>query len=170
MFVLFRELEPIHILNGARISLGDFRITAIQAGVYYPDGGCMFGVIPKEQWARIMPPNESNRIALSLNCYVVESGEHTVVLDTGGGVGVASDAPMSGGLVAALTLPELIARAGIDPSAVDIVINSHLHWDHCGGNTTVRDGRIEPAFSRAKYYCSEAEWKHAQEIDLPPRN
>jgi glyoxylase-like metal-dependent hydrolase (beta-lactamase superfamily II) len=151
--------------DSTHISLGDFQITAIQAGVYYPDGGCMFGVVPKERWARALPPNEANRITLSLNSYVVETEEHTVVIETGGGARVDSDASVSGGLVSPFTLPELIARAGIDPLKVDTVINSHLHWDHCGGNTTSRNGRIEPSFPHAKYYCSKGEWQHAHELN-----
>jgi glyoxylase-like metal-dependent hydrolase (beta-lactamase superfamily II) len=160
----------------AHISLGDFQITAIQAGVYYPDGGCMFGVIPKDRWSGVVSVNEANRVRLSLNCYVVETGEHTVVIETGGGTRVDSDAALSGGLVAPFPLPELIAHAGIDPLRVDTVINSHLHWDHCGGNLTGRNGRSDLSFPHAKYYCSKGEWQHAHEmnprdaISYDPRN
>ena len=131
--------------------------------MYYPDGGCMFGVVPKERWARAFPANSANRIALSLNCYVAETGGHTIVLDTGGGVRTDPDAPLCGGLEAPLAIADLLAEAGMDPLQVDIVINSHLHWDHCGGNMTDR-GR-QPSFPNAQYYCSRAEWQHAQELN-----
>lgn len=148
----------------SQLTLGSFRITRIQAGTYYPDGGCLFGVVPKDRWAGILPPNDANRIPLSLNCYVVETGDHTVLVETGGGIGVDPNAPTTGGLVAPLSLPELLDGAGLDPSKVDVVINSHLHWDHCGGNTTSRGGRIAAAFPQARYYCAQGEWEHAREL------
>ena len=142
-------------MDYARVSVGGFRITAIQAGVYYPDGGCLFGVIPKDRWAKVLPPNEANRVALNLNCYVVETGAHTVVIDTGGGIRVDGDAAVGGGLIAPFSLPDVMAEVGIDPLKVDVVISSHLHWDHCGGNATVCDGSNGPAFVNASYYCSK---------------
>lgn len=136
----------------------------------------MFGVVPRQHWAQVFPPNEANRIALSLNCYVIETGEHTVVIDTGGGARVANDAPLSGGLIAPHPLPELMAQDGIDPLKADVVINSHLHWDHCGGNNLSQNGRTTPSFPNAKYYCSRGEWEHAHEmnprdaVSYDPRN
>src|SRR5581483_7156203 len=101
---------------------------------------------------------------------------HIVVIETGGGVRVDNVAAMNGGLVARFPLPELIARAGINPLKVDVVINSHLHWDHCGGNNIFRDGCFQPSFPNAKYYCSRGEWEHAREmnprdaVSYDPRN
>jgi glyoxylase-like metal-dependent hydrolase (beta-lactamase superfamily II) len=144
--------------------------------MYYPDGGCMFGVVPKERWARIFPPNDANRIALSLNCYVAQSAGYTVVIDTGGGNRREANAPTCGGLDAPIPIMQLLGMAGIDPLRVDVVINSHLHWDHCGGNTTGGDHAGEPSFPNAQYYCAKAEWQHAQEmnprdaVSYDPRN
>jgi glyoxylase-like metal-dependent hydrolase (beta-lactamase superfamily II) len=64
---------------------------------------------------------------------------------------------------AAEPLPNLIARHGIDPETIDIVINSHLHWDHCGGNTILTSAGARPAFPRARYYAPRGEWEHAHE-------
>jgi glyoxylase-like metal-dependent hydrolase (beta-lactamase superfamily II) len=157
--------EEFTQLDYARISLGGFRITAIQTGVYYPDGGCVFGVIPKDRWTKVLTANDANRVALNLNSYVVETGFHTVVIDTGGGARVDPDAPVSGGLVAPSSLPDLLAQVGIDPLKVDAVINSHLHWDHCGGNIADRHDSAGPAFPNASYYCSKGEWQHAHEMN-----
>ena len=108
-------VEGFTQLDYARISVGGFRITAIKAGMYYPDGGCVFGVVAKDRWTNVLTPNHANRVALNLNSYVVETGAHTVVIDTGGGARVDSDAPVSGGLVAPSSLPELLTQVGIDP-------------------------------------------------------
>jgi glyoxylase-like metal-dependent hydrolase (beta-lactamase superfamily II) len=152
-------------MESASVSLGSTRITAIKAGEYYPDGGCLFGVIPKDRWSKVLPSNEANRVALNLNCYLIETGTHIVLLDTGGGSKLNFKASLTGGLHAPVSVPDLLRQLGIDPLRVDVVINTHLHWDHCGGNGTVCQGAFEPNFPNATYYCSEGEWQHAQEMN-----
>ena len=149
----------------ARVSVGSSRITAIKTGVYYPDGGCLFGVIPRERWSKVLAPDERNRVELGLNCYVVETSSHTVVIDTGAGCNLDPNARPAGGFHAPAPLPELLRGLGINPLQVDVVINSHLHWDHCGGNGIVRDGAFRASFPNATYYCAKGEWEHAQEMN-----
>jgi hypothetical protein len=67
------------------IDLGGFRITLVREDIYWWDGGAMFGVVPKTLWSRQSPPDDLNRLPLGFNCYIVETGEHTILLDTGGG-------------------------------------------------------------------------------------
>ncbi len=122
----------------------------------------MFGVVPKTLWSRHSQPDELNRLPLGFNCYIIETGDHTILLDTGGGGKMEARQRQRMKLPAEATpLPQVIADAGIDPERIDIVVNSHLHWDHCGWNTILRGGVAEPAFPRATYFTQRAEWRHA---------
>jgi hypothetical protein len=67
------------------VAVGDFQVTLVRAGVYYWDGGAIFGVVPKTLWSRQLPADERNLVPLAFNCYVVETGSHTVLIETGGG-------------------------------------------------------------------------------------
>jgi glyoxylase-like metal-dependent hydrolase (beta-lactamase superfamily II) len=146
----------------AAIELGGLRITLVREDIYWWDGGVMFGVVPKTLWGRKGTPDELNRLPLGLNCYVVETGAHTILLDTGGGDKLEARARERMKLPATPTpLPEAIAAAGIDPERIDIVVNSHLHWDHCGWNTILTKSGPLPAFPRAVYYTRRGEWEHA---------
>ncbi len=145
-----------------RIELGDFQISLIRDSTYWWDGGAFFGVVPKTLWSRKAAADELNRIEAAFNCYLIQTGDHTVLVETGG---VEKMEPKSRERMkmpeAPRPLPEAIARAGFDPEAIDIVINSHLHWDHCGWNTMLRGGVAEPAFPRARYFAPRGEWEHA---------
>ncbi len=146
------------------ITLGDFEITLIRDSVYWWDGGAIFGVVPKTLWGRHATADELNRIPVAFNCYLVRTGDHTILMETGGGDKMDARARERMKLPAeSEPLAEVIARHAIDPESIDIVINSHLHWDHCGGNTILRDGRAEAAFPRARYFASRPEWEHAHE-------
>ena len=146
----------------AAIELGGLRITLVREDIYWWDGGVMFGVVPKTLWGRKATPDELNRLPLALNCYVVETGEHTILLDTGGGDKLEARARERMKLPPTpRPLPEVIAAAGIDPERIDMVVNSHLHWDHCGWNTILTKSGAQPAFPRAIYYTRRGEWEHA---------
>jgi glyoxylase-like metal-dependent hydrolase (beta-lactamase superfamily II) len=153
----------------SRVSVGDFQITLVRAGVYYWDGGAIFGVVPKTLWSRLVPSDELNLAPMAFNCYIVETGDHTVLIETGGGDKMDARARQRMKLPAQLDpLPEIISREGIDPERIDVVINSHLHWDHCGWNTRIVDGVVKPMFPRATYYARRREWEHAH--DRHPRD
>ncbi len=144
--------------------LGDFEITLVRPAIYWWDGGAMFGVVPKTLWSRKTAADELNRVPMGFNCYVVHTGEHTVLIETGCGDKMDARARERMRLrPEPEDLRQAIAAAGIDPEAIDIVINSHLHWDHCGGNTILRGGRAAPAFPRARYFAPRGEWEHAHE-------
>ncbi len=148
----------------ARIACGDFEITLIRDSVYWWDGGAMFGVVPKTLWSRTTPADESNRVPLAFNSYIIRTGDHTILMETG--IGDKRDERARERMrVPAMKdpLPEVIARHGIDPESIDIVINSHLHWDHCCGNTVLKNGNWKPAFPRAQYVTARGEWEHAHE-------
>src|SRR5262249_19999636 len=148
----------------SRISLGDFQVTLVRAGVYHWDGGAFFGVVPKTLWNKRYPADERNLVRLAFNCYVVETGERTALIETGGGDSMDDRARERMKRPGHLEpLPELIAGQGMDPERIDVVINTHLHWDHCGWNTRREDGAVRPAFPRATYYTRRREWEHAHE-------
>ena len=148
----------------AGIALGSFEVSLIRHSAYWWDGGAIFGVVPKTLWSRHAPADELNRIPVAFNCYLLRTGDHTILIETGGGDKMDARARERMKLPErSEPLPETVARHGIDPESIDIVINSHLHWDHCGGNTILRGGSATPAFPRARYFASRPEWMHAHE-------
>jgi glyoxylase-like metal-dependent hydrolase (beta-lactamase superfamily II) len=144
-----------------RIDLGDFELTAVSDGTYWLDGGAFFGVVPKVLWEQRMKPDEKNRVATGLNSVVVRTGRQTVLIETGAGNKLPEKMVKIYGQPAQLA--ENLASAGIAPEDVDIVINSHLHFDHCGWNTVRQGGGILATFPRATYYAQEGEWRHAHQ-------
>jgi glyoxylase-like metal-dependent hydrolase (beta-lactamase superfamily II) len=143
----------------ARTTLGDFELTLLSDGTYYLDGGAMFGVVPKPLWEKRLPADAQNRVTLGLNTVVVRTGKHTVVIETG--IGNKLSDKLRSIHDAKQQLPQAFAAAAIRPEEVDIVINSHLHFDHCGWNTTLTpDGRIVPTFPNARYFAHRGEVEH----------
>jgi glyoxylase-like metal-dependent hydrolase (beta-lactamase superfamily II) len=143
------------------ITLGDFEISVFSDGTYPLDGGAFFGVIPKVMWSRKVEADEKNYVQAGLNSLLIRAGKQTVLVETGMGNKLSERMVKFYGQPAQL-LKNLAAR-GVAPESIDIVINSHLHFDHCGWNT-VRDknGRVVPTFPRAKYYAPEGEWQYAR--------
>ena len=144
-----------------KISLGDFELTAVSDGIYYLDGGAFFGVVPKVMWERKLPADEKNRVPTGLNSVVVRSGEKTILIETG--IGNKLPEKMAKIYNQPARLLDNLAAAGIAPEDVDIVINSHLHFDHCGWNTIRNGDKVVPTFPRARYYAQEGEWRHARQ-------
>jgi glyoxylase-like metal-dependent hydrolase (beta-lactamase superfamily II) len=145
-------------------AVGDFEVLRVNDAVHWWDGGAVFGVVPKTLWSRRLQPDELNRVPLAFNCYLLRTGRHNILIETG--LGDKRDARARGHMnVPAVTesLPETLARGGVDPESIDIVVNSHLHWDHSSGNTVLDGDRVLPAFPRARYLASRGEWEHAHE-------
>lgn len=147
--------NPVRALTG----FGEFELTVLSDGHYFLDGGAMFGVVPKPLWQKRAPADDENRILLGLNTVVVRTGKHTVAIETGIGNKLSEKLRTIYG--AKEQLPRAFASAGIRTEEVDIVINSHLHFDHCGWNTTLTtDGRIMPTFPNARYFAHRGEVQH----------
>lgn len=143
----------------ARTTLGDFELTVCSDGPFKLDGGAMFGVVPKPLWQKRTPADDQNRILLGLNTVVVRTGRHTVLIETG--VGNKQPAKLREIFDNHELLPASLAAAGIAVEEVDIVINSHLHFDHCGWNTTLHpDGSVTPTFPNARYFAHRGEVEH----------
>jgi glyoxylase-like metal-dependent hydrolase (beta-lactamase superfamily II) len=148
----------------AAVTLGGFEISVIREAAYWWDGGAIFGVVPKTLWSRKAAADDLNRIELAFNCYLLRTGEHTILIETGGGDKMNPRARERMNLPPlAEPFPSVVERHGFDPEAIDIVINSHLHWDHCGGNTMLAGDRATASFPRAQYFTSRREWEHAHE-------
>jgi len=140
------------------ISLGDFELTAVSDGHYVADGGAFFGVVPKTLWERKVKADALNRIKVSCNSVIVRTGEKTMLIETGTGNKLPEK--MKGFFQPEEKLVENLHAAGVAPDDVDIVINSHLHFDHCGWNTVYRNGKTAATFPKAKYFAPEGEWRH----------
>ena len=135
------------------LPIGDFELIAVSDGLYNLDGGAFFGVVPKMMWQRKMPADEKNLIASGLNSIVVRTGKHTVLIETGIGNKLSDRMVKIYGQPAKLL--DNLAAAGIKPEEIDIVINSHLHFDHCGWNTIRQGNSVVPTFPNAVYFAQK---------------
>jgi glyoxylase-like metal-dependent hydrolase (beta-lactamase superfamily II) len=144
-----------------RLSFGNFELIAVSDGIYHLDGGAFFGVVPKVLWEKKLPADSSNRVRTGLNSVVVRTGDHTILIETGMGNKLPEKMAQIYGQPAQLL--DNLSRAGVSPDDIDIVINSHLHFDHCGWNTVGKGETVAPTFPKATYYSQEGEWKHAHE-------
>ncbi|MCB0170401.1 MAG: MBL fold metallo-hydrolase [Anaerolineae bacterium] len=142
--------------------LQDLEYHIISDGVSWTDGGGAFGLVPRTIWAKQLPPDDQNRIPLSLTSLLIRSEGKTILVDTGYGRKLSDKGKQVAGLVRAEgDLLEALARMDVLPEDIDIVINTHLHADHCGGNTIEQNGRLVPAFPNAQYYIQRLEWADA---------
>jgi glyoxylase-like metal-dependent hydrolase (beta-lactamase superfamily II) len=141
-----------------RQSLGDFELTIFSDGTYYLDGGAFFGIIPKVMWEKKVKPDEKNRVVTGLNSVLIRDGKHTVLVETG--IGNKVPEKMARIYCPQAKLLENLHAAGVAPEDIDVVINTHLHFDHCGWNTVRNGDRVQATFPKAKYYVQEGEWRH----------
>src|SRR6266436_6643326 len=144
-----------------RLTLGDFELCVFSDGTYLLDGGAFFGVIPKVMWSRKVATDERNYVTAGLNSLLIRTGKQTVLIETGMGNKLSDRMKKFYGQPAKLL--ENLSAEGIAPEDIDIVINSHLHFDHCGWNTVRKGDKVAATFPKAKYYVQEGEWKHAHE-------
>jgi glyoxylase-like metal-dependent hydrolase (beta-lactamase superfamily II) len=143
------------------LTLGNFELSVFSDGTYPLDGGAYFGVIPKVMWSRKMAADEKNCVVSGLNSLLIRTGKQTILVETGMGNKLSERMIKFYGQPAQLLTN--LSAAGIAPEDIDIVINTHLHFDHCGWNTTRdKNGKIVPTFPRAKYYAPEGEWQYAR--------
>jgi glyoxylase-like metal-dependent hydrolase (beta-lactamase superfamily II) len=151
------------------MKLGEFEINLLSDGTFALDGGQMFGVVPKVLWEKKMPADARNRIRMGLNCLLVQKTGQNILIETG--IGEKFDAK-SNDIYAvnhSTTLISELKRSGLEPSDVHIVINTHLHFDHCGWNTRRENGKLLPTFPSARYIVQREEWEHALQPSLRDR-
>jgi glyoxylase-like metal-dependent hydrolase (beta-lactamase superfamily II) len=152
------------------MKFGPLEVHVVSDGVVHVDAGGPFGLVPQSLYAVDYPPDSANAIPMALNCLLVRVDGRTVLIDTG--LGDKLDPPTRerwrlerphGGLL------DSLAAVGVHAEDVDIVVNTHLHADHCGGNTRREDGRLVPTFPRATYLVQRIEWAEASHTDARTR-
>jgi glyoxylase-like metal-dependent hydrolase (beta-lactamase superfamily II) len=143
-----------------RTTLGDFELTIVSDGTYVSDGGAFFGVVPKTMWSRKIVADEENRIVVGLNSLLVRTGKKNILIETG--IGNKLPEKLVGVYGQPARLLDNLHAAGVAPEDIDIVINTHLHFDHCGWNTVRRGDKFAATFPNAKYYVQEKEWEHGR--------
>ena len=161
--------------------LGDYRIEIIPDTEFRLDGGAMFGVVPRVLWEKVCPPDELNRIKLNMNCLFVETGTEKILVETGIGEKWTEKQTRNYGIFRRQPFAEtLFEKTGCRAEDITIVVNTHLHFDHAGGNTVLerekgRKGEEEknrgpqteerkpiPQFPNARYFVSKSEFEHAE--------
>jgi len=143
----------------------DARVRTVDAGRVHLDGGAMFGVVPKPLWEKRIAPDDRNRIPLQMRCLLIELPDRRILVDTGIGDKEDDRFERIYGVRNAgdpTRLHDSLDALGLGPEEIDVVVNTHLHFDHAGGNT-VRDadGALRPAFPRARYVIRRGEWEFA---------
>src|SRR5260370_30313864 len=147
------------------MNFGAYRFAFIPDSEFRLEGGAMFGVVPRNLWARQCPPDDQNRIRMNMNCLFIEAGNERVLIDTGIGDKWSERHRAMYGIERRQSLDEsLRAIAGVSSEDITIVVNTHLHFDHAGGNTTFDEsGKAVASFSNARYFISRAEYEHAEQ-------
>jgi len=142
------------------VKLGELEFHVISAGHVLLDGGAMFGVIPRPLWEKKMQPDARNRITLAMNCLLIRTGGKRILVETGAGDKLNAKVREIYGLDGPF-LADGLRRYGVGPQDIDIVLNTHLHFDHCGGNTRLEKDKVVEAFPNARYIVQRGEFEHA---------
>jgi len=156
------------------LKLGKFDLIAISDGSFFLDGGTMFGVVPKVLWEKIYKPDELNRVEFPLNCLLVKTDVANILIDTGIGNKLGEKFQEIYSVKQKKNLENGLKQFGVKPEDINFVVNTHLHFDHCGWNTIfpssvpsslVGEGRVRgkysPTFPKAKYIIQKQEWSDA---------
>ena len=141
-----------------RLAWGELQLTAVHDGPYRLDGGAMFGVVPRPLWEKKAPPDDRNRIQMAMRPLVVEGDWGRMIIDCGAGEKMDAKQRDIYALDRTRHLDHALADAGLSADAIDVVLATHLHWDHFGGATS-KD--LRPRFPRARYLIRSAEWEDA---------
>ena len=161
---------------------GEYRVEIVPDTEFRLDGGAMFGVVPRVLWERVCPPDDKNRVRLNMNCAFIDTGNERILIETGiGEKWTAKETEMYGIFRAKPFAETLFEKTGCRTEDVTIVVNTHLHFDHAGGNTIFpgypsykggvaaasADGVVLPdtplsQFPNARYLVSKSEFDHAK--------
>jgi glyoxylase-like metal-dependent hydrolase (beta-lactamase superfamily II) len=144
------------------VEIGRFQVEIFSDGVFRLDGGAMFGVVPKVLWEKQKPADELNRVAMDMNCVLIrDRSGHAVLVETGAGTKLTDKSKRNFGIDGPPRLLDELRARGVAPDEITLVVNTHLHFDHSGGNT-YRDGdQLVATFPRASYVFQRVEWQDA---------
>jgi len=168
------------------VEIGDYRLEIIPDTEFRLDGGAMFGVVPRVLWERLCPPDELNRVGLNMNCVFLDTGKERILIETGIGEKWNDKQTSMYGIFREQPLAQtLFDKTGCTPDDITIVVNTHLHFDHAGGNSSIADlgsriadfepsnsrkttdgnpqsAILNPQFKNARYLVSKSELEAAQ--------
>lgn len=152
------------------LRFGELELWLLSDGTTRTDAGGFFGLVPRVLYEGEHPPSADNRLTAALHCLLVRSPGLTLLVDTGLGEKLTPQEIERWGLERPQgSLLMALDRSGVSPLDIDVVINTHLHWDHCGGNTRRVGEDVVPAFPRAEYWVQRAEWAAACHPDARTR-
>ena len=140
---------------------GRFELDIFSDGTFKIDGGAMFGVVPKVLWSRHKEADEQNRVTMDMNCVLIRDADHVVLVETGAGSKLTDKQRGIYGIERPPQLLHELAARGVRPEDVTLVINTHLHFDHSGGNTRRDGASLVATFPRASYVFQRLEWVDA---------
>ena len=149
-------------LNLGTLALGELQLTTVNDGFFRLDGGAMFGTVPRTMWESKAPPDDRNRIQLAMRPLLVEANWGLMIIDCGAGNKMKSEEALIYGFDRKGRLDESLAKAGYSAESIDVVLATHLHFDHFGGATkTDTLGQSVPRFPNAEYIIRRSEWEDA---------
>jgi len=143
------------------LKFGTFDLSIIRECVFKLDGGAMFGVVPKTLWSKQTPSDEQNRVVLACNLLLIDTGTKKILVETGMGERWSDKERERYALRSLVNSDTVLDQVGLKADDIDFVILSHLHFDHAGGATMLRQGKVVPVFARAKYIVQKGEWDFA---------
>jgi len=149
--------------------MAEFHI--IPTGRVWVDPGGPFGLVPRTLWSRVQKTNEEHLVPMNLNCLLIISEGKVILVDNGLGDKLNEKGIRQWGLEHPEgTMAENLAKHGVKLEDVNIMIDTHLHSDHCSGNTTVANGKVVPTFPNAQYWVQRLEWAEAMHPDERTRS
>jgi len=143
------------------MKLGKIEINPVSDGSFKLDGGAMFGVVPKILWEKRIAPDEKNRIQMGLWCLLIRAENKNILVNTGMGAKYNERLREIYGIQHPPDLISSLAGHHLKPGDIDAIILTHLHFDHCGGNTIYKNNIAVPTFLNARYIVQKTEWEKA---------
>ncbi len=147
------------------VKFGDFELSIVRECTFKLDGGAMFGVVPKALWNKVSPADEQNRVEMHCNLLLIETPKGKVLVETGMGDRWTPKEAERYGLKSLVKPATMLESVGVSNDEIDYVIISHLHFDHAGGGTMLKEGKLVPTFPNAKYIVQRGEWEFAHKAN-----
>ncbi|MGB9772984.1 MAG: MBL fold metallo-hydrolase [Bacteroidota bacterium] len=143
------------------MNVGKFEIHEVNAGKLAIDGGAMFGIVPRALWSRTNPPDDQNRIAMAMRSLLIVGDGRKILIDNGAGKKLSEKLMRIYRIDLSEWIEDSLVRIGFTCDDITDVILTHLHFDHCGGSTSIERGEVVPTFRNASYYVQRAQYEWA---------
>jgi glyoxylase-like metal-dependent hydrolase (beta-lactamase superfamily II) len=161
--------------NKISLKIGNYQLHSIPTGIFALDGGAMFGTVPKVLWEKSNPADNQNRIPMEARALLLKSADRNILIDCGNGADfIAKYGEKLGSKFEEIyqiqkdgnSLLKSLEKQNLRPEDIDAVILTHLHFDHAGGATTAKEGKLVPTFPKATYYLQKANYETALNPNL----